>query len=246
MPADKVYLVDDDERIIRALVRALKPRFDVHAFGSGGAFLAHPGLAAPACVLLDLLIGDGSGLDVQRALAEAHPSIKVVFLTGQGDIGSSVAAMKAGAFDFLEKPVEIDRLEDAVRRAVDASREHHDRERARRSFLARLARLTPRERQVCDLVVLGRLNKQIGLELGAAEKTIKIHRSHVMEKLGVRSVAELVRLIERSGSDASSVTVARGRDGRSGHDVIHAEARIPGHQDAHTAQDAVLRRFKKT
>jgi FixJ family two-component response regulator len=144
----------------------------------------------------------------------------VVFLTGQGDVTSSVRAMKAGAFDFLEKPVETRRLMDTVGRAVDASREEFDRERQRRVFLSRLARLTPRERQVCDLVVLGRLNKQIGLELGAAEKTIKIHRGHVMEKLDVRSVAELVRLVERANSVTVS-TVPVNRDGSARHDVVN-------------------------
>lgn len=198
MSAGKVYLVDDDERVTRALTRALRVSFDVESFTSSDAFLGHSRLAAPACALLDLCIADGSGLDVQRALAHVHPSIAVVFLTGQGDVRSSVRAMKAGAFDFLEKPVETDRLMESVGRAVEASQRAYDRERERRTFLARLARLTPRERQVCDLVALGRLNKQIGVELGAAEKTIKIHRGHVMEKLGVQSVAELVRLIERA------------------------------------------------
>ena len=145
----------------------------------------------------------------------------MVFLTGQGDVTSSVRAMKAGAFDFLEKPVETERLMDTVGRAVDASRNEFDRERERRVFLARLARLTPRERQVCDLVVLGRLNKQIGLELGAAEKTIKIYRGHVMQKLGVNSVAELVRLVERAGSIAASTAVPVSRHGGAGHDVVN-------------------------
>jgi FixJ family two-component response regulator len=221
MPADKVYLVDDDERVTRALSRALKAEFDIVSFGSSVAFLSHSGVSAPCCVLLDLCMADGSGLDVQRALFHREPSIKVVFLTGQGDIASSVRAMKAGAFDFLEKPVETDRLVDAVRRAIEASRHAHDRERERRGFLARLARLTPRERQVCDLVVQGRLNKQIGLELGAAEKTIKIHRGHVMEKLGVHSVAELVRLVERSRHTAPSLAVSRGGQGSAGYDVVY-------------------------
>ena len=221
MPAGKIYLVDDDERVTRALTRALRVTFDVESFASSDAFLSHSGLAAPSCALLDLRIADGSGLDVQHALGHAHPSIKVVFLTGQGDVTSSVRAMKAGAFDFLEKPVETERLMDTVGRAVDASRDEFDRERERRVFLARLARLTPRERQVCDLVVLGRLNKQIGLELGAAEKTIKIHRGHVMEKLGVRSVAELVRLVERASSGAASTAVPVSRHGGAGHDVVN-------------------------
>lgn len=220
MPAAKVYLVDDDERVTRALTRALRVAFDVESFTAADAFLKHPGLMAPACALLDLCIAEGSGLDVQRTLGHVHPSIKVVFLTGQGDVTSSVRAMKAGAFDFLEKPVETEHLMATVGRAVDASHLHFDRERERGVFLARLARLTPRERQVCDLVVLGRLNKQIGVELGAAEKTIKIHRGHVMEKLGVQSVAELVRLIERSNPAAASAVVA-GRHGGSRHDVVN-------------------------
>jgi FixJ family two-component response regulator len=220
MPAGKVYLVDDDERVTRALTRALRVAFEVESFSTSDAFLSRPGLMAPACALLDLCIADGSGLDVQRALREEHPSIKVVFLTGQGDVTSSVRAMKAGAFDFLEKPVETDRLMDAVGRAVDASHREFNHERERRAFLTRLARLTPRERQVCDLVVLGRLNKQIGLELGAAEKTIKIHRGHVMEKLGVHSVAELVRLVERSNVASAAAPVSR-QHGGAGHDVVN-------------------------
>jgi FixJ family two-component response regulator len=221
MPDGKVYLVDDDERVTRALTRALRVAFDVESFTASDAFLSHAGLSAPACALLDLCIADGSGLDVQRALGHAHPSMKVVFLTGQGDVKSSVRAMKAGAFDFLEKPVETDRLMEAVGRAVEASLLAFDRERERRSFLARLARLTPRERQVCDLVVLGRLNKQIGLELGAAEKTIKIHRGHVMAKLGVNSVAELVRLVERANPATASAVVPVSRYGGARHDVVN-------------------------
>jgi FixJ family two-component response regulator len=221
MSAAKVYLVDDDERVTRALTRALRVSFDVESFASTQAFLSHAGLAAPSCALLDLCIADGSGLDVQRALGQTHPSIKVVFLTGQGDVSSSVRAMKAGAFDFLEKPIETERLLDTVGRAANASLQEFDRERERRGFLTRLARLTPRERQVCDLVVLGRLNKQIGLELGAAEKTIKIHRGHVMEKLAVSSVAELVRLVERASPPAASAVVSMSRHGGAREDVVN-------------------------
>lgn len=140
-----------------------------------------------------------TGLELQDALEHAGHTIPVVFISGQGDIPTSVRAMKAGASDFLTKPVQNRELLQAIERALarDAAARAERAERAAAG--ARLTRLTPRERQVCALVATGMLNKQIAAELGTGEKTIKWHRAHIMEKLGVGSVAELVRLVDRAG-----------------------------------------------
>ena len=140
-----------------------------------------------------------TGLELQEALERAGHSPPVVFISGHGDIPASVKAMKAGAIDFLTKPVQnrvlLQAIEQALARDAAARADRAERDSAR----SRLARLTSRERQVCDLVATGMLNKQIAAELGTGEKTIKWHRAHVMEKLGVSSVAELVRLVDRAG-----------------------------------------------
>lgn len=193
-----VYIVDDDDGVGTAMARLLRAfGFDAHHFNSAAAFLRHRTDDRPACVLLDLQMPEVNGLDLQRALSDAS-ALTVVFLSGHADIHTSVAAMKAGAADFLTKPVEEDRLLQAVSRAVERSAAAQEADRERIAFLARLARLTPRERQVGALVIQGLLNKQIAGELGTAEKTVKVHRARVMEKLKVGSVAELARLAERT------------------------------------------------
>jgi len=195
-----VFIVDDDDAVGTAMARVLRAfGFDAHHFNSAAAFLRHRTDDRPACVLLDLRMPDVNGLELQRALSDAS-ALTVVFLTGHADVQTSVAAMKAGAADFLTKPVEEDRLLAAVSRAVEQSVAAQEADRERIAFLARLARLTPRERQVGALVIQGLLNKQIAGELGTAEKTVKVHRARVMEKLKVGSVAELARLAERTHS----------------------------------------------
>jgi FixJ family two-component response regulator len=193
-----VFVVDDDQAILKSVTRLLRlSGLTVVGFGSPAAFLeAMP--AGPGCVLLDQSMPELSGLEIQEKLAALDKSLQVVFVTGHGNVPTSVQAMKAGAFDFLEKPVNDEQLLEVVGRAIDHSARQQSEERERIEFLSRLSRLTPRERQVCDQVVQGQLNKQIAYDLGLSEKTVKVHRARFMRKLAVNSVAELARLIERS------------------------------------------------
>ncbi len=196
-----VFLVDDDPSVRRALARLIRSAgYQVQTFGSARDFL-DPNAHADgvACLVLDIRMPGLSGLDLQRELQAADMSLPVIFITGHGDIPMSVNAMKAGAVDFLPKPIQdkdlLRAIEQALARAV--------RDRAERDQLEgiqrRVRKLTPREREVMSLVVTGMLNKQIAFKLGTGEKTIKIHRARVMEKMGVKSLAELVRLAERAG-----------------------------------------------
>ena len=197
MATSKVFIVDDDEAVVRALTRVLRSAdFVVEPFSSPRAFLAHAHHDGPACLLLDQRMPDITGLDLQRRLGP-NPSLPVVFMSAYGDVGTSVQAMKAGAMDFLVKPVAADHLLNVVSRALAKSEQALLEREEQNQIAARLERLTPRERQVCNLVVAGLLNKQIAAELDLSEKTVKIHRGHMMHKLGVGSVAELTRLIER-------------------------------------------------
>jgi FixJ family two-component response regulator len=197
-----VYLVDDEESVRRALGRLLRAEgFLVEAFASGREFLASCAAARPACVVLDMAMPEYTGLDLQRALLERGSTLPIVFLTGRADVPMCAQAMKHGATDFLTKPVNDGDLVAAVRRAIEEDGRGEALRAERGDIRARLALLTPREREVLDFVVTGRLNKQIAAELGAAEKTIKVHRGRVMEKMRVESVAELVRLMEKVAAD---------------------------------------------
>ena len=194
------FLVDDDGGVLKALGRLLcAAGYDTRAYASAQHFLAEYDADLPGCVILDLTMPGLDGLALQQALAEKYASPPVIFLTGTGDIARSVRAMKAGAVDFLTKPVDGKQLVAAVERARMKDESARGARRDRAAFDLKMARLTPRERQVLDYVVLGRLNKQIAAALGTVEKTIKVHRGRVMAKLEVRSLAELVRLTERAG-----------------------------------------------
>jgi FixJ family two-component response regulator len=187
-----IHVVDDDASFRTALERLLEAAgFEVRTYPSAGSFLLDPPPDRPGCLLLDIRMPGPSGLDLQAALERQGILLPVIFLTGHADVTSSVRAMKAGALDFLTKPIERETLLDAIRRALErdaAARLARDEaERLR----ARFASLTPRERQVFDLVVAGRLNKQIAGELGIAERTVKADRAQVLAKLGVTSAAEL-------------------------------------------------------
>jgi FixJ family two-component response regulator len=195
-----VYIVDDDPSVRGALVRLLKSvGLRGEAFASAEEFLRHPLPDAPSCVILDLCIPGLDGLAAQRALAELHACLPVVFISGHGDIARCVDAMKAGAEDFLAKPFENQALVAAVRSALC----RHQRARQVATELSclrgRVESLSPREREVMALVVSGMLNKQIGYRLGVREKTIKAHRARVMEKMQAASLAELVRMAEKVG-----------------------------------------------
>jgi FixJ family two-component response regulator len=195
-----VFLVDDDPGVLKGMSRLLRARgYDVRSYASPQAFLAGHDSAVPGCAVLDVAMPGLDGLALQQALTDSGVHRPVIFLTGKGDIPTSVRAMKAGAIDFLTKPVSSDVLLEAIARAekTDAEARRHRAELA--AIEAKLATLTPREREVLTHVAAGRLNKQIAGDLGTVEKTIKVHRSRMMEKLGVRTVADLVRLAEKAG-----------------------------------------------
>jgi FixJ family two-component response regulator len=201
-----IFIVDDDHAVLQALGHLLRASgFMVHTFTSSLEFLKLHDAAVHGCVLLDIAMPGMNGLDLQKALAGSGATHPVIFLTGQGDIPASVQAMKAGAVDFLTKPVERDKLLAAIGAALekdDAARAiSHEQELMHQ----KMAALTPREHEVLVHVVTGSLNKQIAAKLGTAERTIKFHRAHLMQKLGVQNVAELVRITERSGLLASPV-----------------------------------------
>ena len=188
-----VSVVDDDALVLRSLDRLLSSAgFAVRTFPSPQAFLAQAG-GDPGCVVIDLSMPGLSGLEVQQALARLADARPVVFISGRGDVASSVEAMKAGAVDFLLKPVEGEKLVAAVRCAMEKDRVARVVREELSLIGGRLAELTPREREVLAGVVEGKLNKQIAAELGTAEKTVKVHRARMMRKMGVGSLAGLVR-----------------------------------------------------
>lgn len=195
-----VFVVDDDDALRRATTRLLVSHgFTVKAFASAEEFVAAFDPEASGCLLLDLRMPGQSGLELQRTLGERGATLPIVFLTGHADVPASVHAMKHGAIDFLEKPVNEVQLVDALGRAIARDTEM----RALRTERARLQRrydaLTPREREVFDEVVAGQLNKQAAYALGIAERTVKLHRARLLEKMGAASLADLVRMAERLG-----------------------------------------------
>ena len=193
-----VYVVDDDESVCRAIARLLRASgLDVETFRSAAAFLEHSPPEKAACLVLDIRLPGASGLDLQTALAEAGREIPIVFITGHADVPTSVKAMKGGALDFLQKPFNDQDLLDCVHRAVARNRVQRAEQSERATLQRRLDTLTPREREVLLQVVTGKLNKQIAGDLGIAEKTIKVHRGRVMDKMQANSVAELVRMVEK-------------------------------------------------
>jgi len=205
-PTPNVYVVDDDPEVLRATERLLMSAdHSVVAYQSPHHFLQQFDRAAPGCLVVDLAMPGLSGLDLQRVLAEQGSSVRVVFLTGRGDIGSSVQAIKHGAVDFLTKPVNDAELLAAVEDALARSLALQHTRREQTQVADCLAALTARERQVLEHIMAGRLNKQIAADLGTVEKTIKFHRANLMRKMGARSVADLVRLAERAGVGRQAV-----------------------------------------
>ena len=195
MNAGRVFVVDDEPTVLAALERMLRASgFEVSTFASPSDFLAAAPRDGVGCVLLDLSMPDMSGLDVQDTMRRDGIAMPIIFLSAYGDVPSATRAMREGAIDFLVKPIAEAELLGAIRRALETASAQERRRVSRSEVEARLARLTPRERQVCDLVIKGLLNKQIGSELGMSEKTVKVHRGQVMRKLEVHSVAALVRL----------------------------------------------------
>jgi FixJ family two-component response regulator len=195
-----VFLVDDDAGVLKALSRLLQARqYEVQPFTSPQAFLADHDASIPGCAVLDVAMPTLDGLALHEALSAEGSRRPVIFLTGKGDIPTSVRAMRAGAIDFLTKPVNDDDLLSAIAKAKEEDAEIRSSKAGLDSINARFALLTPREHEVMSHVIAGRLNKQIAGDLGTVEKTVKVHRGRVMHKLGVRSVAELVRMAEKAG-----------------------------------------------
>ena len=199
-PGGAVLLVDDDDAVRRSLGRLLKANgFRVEAFASAEELLSSPPVPGPRCLVLDVRLPGLDGLATQRLLAERGDEVPIVFITGHGDVPMSVAAMKAGAVDFLQKPVREADLVPAISSALETSRARVAQREEVAHARAILSLLSPREADVLRLVVEGKLNKQIAAALGIAEKTVKLHRGHLTRKTGLRSVADLVRLVQAAG-----------------------------------------------
>ena len=197
---ETVFVVDDDAGVLKALSRVLRAEgWEVETFDSAEAFLARPNPAAPACLVLDVSLPGIDGLELQRRLAEAVDALPIVFMTGHGDIPMSVRAIKAGAADFLTKPVRAAALVAAVRSAIDQGAASRQAAADTAELRRRLSLLTAREREVLEGIVAGRLNKQIAGDLGIVEQTVKFHRAHLMERMQARTVAELMIIAARLG-----------------------------------------------
>jgi FixJ family two-component response regulator len=195
-----VFLVDDDSSVRTALTRLLQSEgYRVKAYASADAFLAQQDSRQAGCIVSDLTMPGRSGLELQHALSSSSPPRPIVFISGHGTVHSSVEAMRNGAVDFLTKPLNDAELLLAVDHAIEKDRRSRVEFEMLGAINRRHATLTPREREVLAHVSAGRLNKQIAADLGTVEKTIKVHRARVMEKMEVSSVAELARCCERAG-----------------------------------------------
>lgn len=194
----RVLVVDDDRSVRTALTRLLRADgYDVAAFASAAELLRHDFDDRPTCLILDVCMPELDGLTLQTRLGAAGRDPAIVFLSGHGDVPTSVRAMKAGAVDFLEKPVDEGALLRAVTRALERDATAYAERRERGYLASRYARLTGREREVLALVVSGLLNKLVAARLGASEKTVKVHRGRVMAKMGASSLADLVRMAQK-------------------------------------------------
>ena len=198
--AGTVFIVDDDPDVCRAVGRLVRGAgYEVREFNSAHDFLVAHEPEPPGCLLLDLSMPDVDGLQLQQSLVASGCHRPIVFLSANGDVHNTVRAMKAGAVNFLTKPVDEDELMDALAEAVALDAAGRAQWETRNTVAGRLATLTPRERQVLEKVVAGRLNKQIAAELGTVEKTIKVHRSRVMQKLHAASLIQLIEIAKLAG-----------------------------------------------
>jgi len=202
MPSPKpiVFVIDDDASVRKSLSRLLRSMgLNVEAFASADSFLRREHYDGVGCIVLDVRMPGLSGMDLQVELSRADYSMPIIFITGHGNIPMSVQAMKKGAVNFLAKPFDDEELLQAVREAIEKDRSVKAERAKVHDIRRRIDMLTPREHEILRHVITGMLNKQIALKLDIAEKTVKIHRGRVMEKLSVNSVAELVRLAEKAG-----------------------------------------------
>ncbi len=200
-----IAVVDDDPSVLKSLTRLLsRSGFAVKGYASSESLLAEIQATPPDCVIADLAMPGLNGLDLQQSLAKLDLEFPMVFVTGFGDVRSSVSAMRAGAVDFLSKPVAKDELLGAVNRALASGRAARELASELAVLHGRLESLTRRERSIFERVAAGHLNKQIAADLGIAEKTVKVHRARVMRKMSVKSVAGLARVAERIGITVST------------------------------------------
>jgi RNA polymerase sigma factor (sigma-70 family) len=194
-----IFVVDDDTSLRNAVKRLIRSLgFTVETFDSAQAFLTHEPHDGPACLVLDIRMPGTSGIQLQERLAKAGVQMPIIFITGHGNIPMSVKAMKAGAVDFIEKPFEDQQLIDAIHVAIARSNQLRKQQAELNKLQQRVDSLTPREHEVFRLVASGMLNKQIAFDLGLSEKTVKIHRSRVMQKMKAASLADLVRMAEKT------------------------------------------------
>ena len=194
-----VFVIDDDEPVRNSLARLLgTSRYRIELFKSASEFLSRSAHQGPSCLIVDVRMPGLNGIDFQKALIERRRQEQLIFITGHGNVPMCAEAMKAGAVDFLPKPFKPKELLLSVERALSRSAEQRRRESEKNHARTLLDQLTPREFEVMQLVTTGLLNKQVGGELGMAEKTVKTHRAHVMQKLGIASVAELIGVMQKA------------------------------------------------
>jgi FixJ family two-component response regulator len=199
-PRPLVFVIDDDESVRKSVKRLLgSVKYESEVFASASDFLTRSPYPGPSCVIVDVRMPGLNGIEFQQALLQRHREEQLIFITGHADIPICVHAMKSGAVDFLPKPLRREQLLKSVESAIGRSAEQRRRAAEKNEARRLLDLLTPREFEVMQLVVTGMLNKQVGGELGMAETTVKIHRRRVMQKLGVPSLAQVIRLVEKAG-----------------------------------------------
>lgn len=194
-----IFIIDDDESIRKSLSRLLRASgFNVETYASSEEFLSREPYQGIGCIVLDISMPGLSGMELHDELIRARYGLPIVFITGHGDIPMSVRAMKKGAVDFLLKPFDQEELLQALEKAIESDRKAKTEEVERRRVIKLVEELTPREREIVPYIISGMLNKQIAFTLGISEKTVKIHRSRIMEKLGAHSIVELIHLAEKA------------------------------------------------
>ncbi len=200
--APTVFVVDDDEAICTSLRLLLKSiGLPVQTFSSASAFLDSFDADRPGCLVLDIRMPGMSGIELQQQLNERHSITPIVFITGHGDVPMAVEAMQAGAVDFIQKPFRDQDLIDRINRALEKDRSMRDELHQRDAIRSRIEQLTPREKEVLDLVTVGKANKVIAGDLDVSQRTVEIHRARVMEKMGAKSLAHLVRMVIEAGRE---------------------------------------------